>query len=189
MIVFNAGNPGNLSIVESANNICQGTSVTYTASITNGAPSYQWIVNGTNVGTNSNTYTYIPNNVDIVACQLTSTANCAYPVNVTSNLIIMYVNMVNVPSVTINQIDTNICEGSAIACLASYSNAGNNPVKRWIVNGDTIPNSNINPYYHNNSQLGDTIICEITSNDPCSNPNIIYSLPVLLKSKRLIVQL
>ncbi|MBK7589221.1 MAG: hypothetical protein IPI22_13285, partial [Bacteroidetes bacterium] len=134
MIVFNAVTP-TISIVESANNICQGISVTYTASITNGGtPSYQWIVNGTNVGTNSNTYTYIPNNVDIVACQLTSTANCAYPVNVTSNLIIMYVNMVNVPSVTINQIDTNICEGSAIACLASYSNAGNNPVKRWIVN-------------------------------------------------------
>ncbi|MBK6821195.1 MAG: hypothetical protein IPG85_16975 [Bacteroidetes bacterium] len=66
MIVTNVVIP-TISIVESANNICQGTSVTYTASITNGGtPKYQWKVNGNNVGTNTNTYTYIPNNGDNV---------------------------------------------------------------------------------------------------------------------------
>jgi Putative metal-binding motif/Secretion system C-terminal sorting domain len=64
-----AANPGNT--------ICQGVSVTFTASITLGgtAPQYQWKVNGTNVGTNSSNFTSTTlNNGDVVTCRLTSNA-------------------------------------------------------------------------------------------------------------------
>jgi hypothetical protein len=49
--------------------VCNGTSVTYKAIPTNGgsSPTYQWKVNGTNVGTNSQTYTYVPLNGDQVS--------------------------------------------------------------------------------------------------------------------------
>lgn len=59
--------------------VCAGTSVTYTATPTNGGtnPIYQWKVNGTNVGTNNNQYTYEPADGDAVSCLLTSDAECA----------------------------------------------------------------------------------------------------------------
>jgi len=59
--------------------VCPGTTVTYTATPTNGgtAPSYQWKVNGTNVGTDSNIFSYEPADGDEISCVLTSNSPCA----------------------------------------------------------------------------------------------------------------
>lgn len=58
--------------------VCAGTSVSYTATAVNGGdlPTYQWQVNGTNVGTNSNTLVYVPADGDVVTCILQSSAAC-----------------------------------------------------------------------------------------------------------------
>jgi len=83
-----------VSIVASANPITSGDPVTFTATPTNGGtPSYQWKLNGGNVGSNSTTYnnsTLV--NSDQVSCVMTSTANCASPATATSNTITMTVN-------------------------------------------------------------------------------------------------
>ena len=86
--------PVSVSIAASANPVCAGTSVTFTATPTNGGttPSYQWKVNGTNVGTDNPVYSYIPTNGDIVTCVLTSNATCATDNPATSNPITMTVN-------------------------------------------------------------------------------------------------
>jgi hypothetical protein len=79
-IMVNASSPVGVSISANPSGaVCAGTSVTYTATPTNGGttPIYQWKVNGTNVGTNSNTYTYTPVNSDQVSCIMTSNAGCA----------------------------------------------------------------------------------------------------------------
>jgi hypothetical protein len=87
-----------VSIVASpGNTICSGTNVTFTATPTNGgSPSYQWKLNGNNVGTNSNTYS---NNAlangDMVTVVMTSTVSCASPTTATSNAIAMTVTSVN----------------------------------------------------------------------------------------------
>jgi parallel beta-helix repeat protein len=79
-IVLTAGsNPG-----------CPGSLLTFTASATNGGttPAYQWKVNGTNVGTNSATFTTSTlTNGQVVSCVITSNASCASPTTASSNSI------------------------------------------------------------------------------------------------------
>src|SRR5262249_15579707 len=68
-----------ISITTSANNICAGTPVTFTASATNpsATPTYQWKKNGIAIGSNNNTYTdNALNNSDIITCELTSSYAC-----------------------------------------------------------------------------------------------------------------
>jgi hypothetical protein len=64
------------------NTICAGANVTFTATPANGGatPSYQWKLNGTNVGTNSNTYQNAALiNGAKVTCVMTSSLACANP--------------------------------------------------------------------------------------------------------------
>jgi hypothetical protein len=77
-VTVNAGAPVGISISASKNNVCVIISATYTATPTNGGtnPSYQWKVNGIDVGTNSSTYSYTPANGDLVSCVLTSSELC-----------------------------------------------------------------------------------------------------------------
>jgi hypothetical protein len=95
--------------------ICSGTSVTFTATPTNGGatPNYQWTVNGINAGTNSPIYvTSTLNNGDIVNCIMTSNLTCVSGSPATSSNIVMVVN--TIPSVpgTISGLAT-ICSGSS----------------------------------------------------------------------------
>jgi uncharacterized protein (TIGR02145 family) len=72
------GLPADVTITASPNPSCQGVPVTFTATPINGGsnPSYQWQVNGINVGTNSPVYTYIPASLDLVSCIMTSNLVC-----------------------------------------------------------------------------------------------------------------
>ena len=93
-MTVNALLPVSVSVSPSANPVCAVTSVTFTATAANGGttPAYQWKVNGTNVGTNSSTYSYVPANNDAITCVLTSNATCATGSPPTSNAINMTVN-------------------------------------------------------------------------------------------------
>lgn len=66
------------SITASIDPLYSGGSVTFTATPVNGgtSPSYQWIVNGVNVGTNSSLYTYTPATGDSIRCKVTSNYPC-----------------------------------------------------------------------------------------------------------------
>jgi hypothetical protein len=82
-----------VTIAASANTVCEGTQVTFTATPTNGGttPFYQWKVNGEFVGTNSPTHSYIPANGDSIRCIMTSSVPCSQN-PATSNTITMTVN-------------------------------------------------------------------------------------------------
>jgi hypothetical protein len=86
-----------VSIVAAANPVPYGTAVTFTATGVNGgtSPVWQWKVNNVNVGTNSNSFTYVPLNNDQVACVLVSSEGCVTG-PATSNTITMTVTGVPV---------------------------------------------------------------------------------------------
>ena len=114
--------PVSVNITPSANNICSGTSVTYTAMPTHGGtiPSYQWQVNGSNAGCNSDSYTYTPANNDAVICILTSNATCATGSPATSNIINMAVNTTPVAGITNNTGSTTLsCTTTSISVTAT----------------------------------------------------------------------
>ena len=65
----------NIAVTSGSNPTCTGVSITFTAAPTNGGttPAYQWKVNGTNVGTNSPTYSSSAlTNGQVVTCVMTS---------------------------------------------------------------------------------------------------------------------
>ena len=85
--------PVSVSITPSANPSCIGTFVIFTAVPTNGgsAPVYSWFINGTTVGTNSNIFTFIPSEGDVLNCTLSSNAECVSGNPATSPPIVMTV--------------------------------------------------------------------------------------------------
>ena len=161
-----------ISIAASATAICAGTSVTFTATSTNGGttPIYQWKKNGTNIGTNSTTYT--ANNLadaDIITCVLTSNATCASPTTTTSTAINMVVNPVLVPTISIAASATTICAGTSVSFTATPTNGGTTPTYQWKKNGTNIGTNNAT-YTASNLADADIITCVLTSTAICANP-------------------
>jgi hypothetical protein len=85
--------PVDVMISADATSVCDGTEVFFTAMETNGGadPSYQWQVNGLNVGSNSSELSYFPQDNDEVKVILTSSEECTTNNPAISNLIIMSV--------------------------------------------------------------------------------------------------
>ena len=163
--------PVSVSITASANPVCTGTSVTYTAVPTNGGstPSYQWKVNGVNQGTNSSTYTFTPINGQTIACVLTSNATCATGNPATSNIITMTVNPMLPVSVSIAASANPVCEGTAVTFTATPTNGGSAPSYQWKVNG--VNQGTNSPIYTFTPINGQTITCVLTSNLTCVTGN------------------
>ncbi len=153
--------------------ICAGTNVTFTATPTDGgtAPSYQWKLNGANVGTNSNTYQNAAlTNGAKVTCVMTSNAACVNPTTATSNEITMTVTAAIVPSVSIAaNPGTTICSGSSVTFTATPTNGGATPSYQWKLNGTNV-GTNSNTYQNASLPNGAKVTCVITSSLPCTNP-------------------
>ncbi len=170
--------PGVTIAPSPGNTICSGMPVTFTATPANGgnAPSYQWKLNGINVGTNAPTYT---NNLvadgDIITVELGSNANCATPPSVTSPAVTMTVNPILTPSVVVDQTpDGTLCSGMPASFTALPVHEGTAPVYVWKKNGITIANGI--SYTDNNLNDGDIITCTLTSNVSCASVSTVTSM-------------
>ncbi len=150
--------------------ICPGTNVTFTATPTNGgtSPVYQWKKNGTNVGTNSNTYS---NNAfvsgDYVTCTIVSNVPCAAGNPYTSPPDTVVVNPVVAASISISaSTSTSICSGTKVTFTATPVNGGSAPVYQWKKNGVNA-GSNSATYIDSTLSNNDQVSCVLTSNAPC----------------------
>ncbi len=179
MTVNSAVTPSVTIASGSGTTACNGASVTFTATPTNGGstPSYQWKVNGGNVGTNSATFTTSTlANGDAVSCVMTSNASCASPATATSNTINMTVTSSVTPTATISSnLGTTICDGATVTFSLSTTNAGSTPSYQWRINGVNVPGGGTLNYVTDSVKNDDTITCRLLSSAACASPNIVFS--------------
>ncbi len=71
--------PVSVAITASANPVCEGTPVTFTATPVNpgNSPYYNWFLCGNIVSASGPVFSYFPSNGDVISCSLTSSAECA----------------------------------------------------------------------------------------------------------------
>ncbi len=160
----------NVTIAASANPVCEGTAVTFTATPVNGGtnPAYQWKVNGNNVqGATTSTYQFPPVNNDAVSCTMNSNAACVTGNPATSNTLSMSVTSAQPVSVVITASENPVNAGTNVTFTAMTTNGGTNPSFQWKVNGVASgTNSSTFTYTPANE---DSILCIVTSNANCTS--------------------
>lgn len=169
-MTVNASVPTSVVISTPATTICAGTSVTFTATPTNGGtnPVYQWQVNGVNVGTNSPTYTTNTLvNGDLVTVNMTSNSTCATPLSAISNAITMTVSPGGSALVSISTASSTICAGALVTFTATPTNGGPTLSFQWQVNGSNA-GTNSQVFTTNTLSNGDVVRVIMTSSLSCA---------------------
>ena len=130
--------PVSLTIAVTANPVCAGTVVTYSATPVNGgsSPVYHWKIDGGNIpGATSSSFINIPSDGDVITCELTSNATCASGSPALSSPIAMIVNPILPVAVAVTPSANPVCAGTAVTYTAAPINGGTTPVYQWMVNG------------------------------------------------------
>lgn len=186
VMVVNAIQQSGVFIYASSNPVCQGTTVNFSAVPQNGgtAPVYQWKVNGTNTGSNSSVMSLIPNNGDLVVCEMTSDASCIVVNPVVSNPVQVTVSPTQVVSVSVTSSANPVCVNNPVTFTANPVNGGNIPQYNWKVNN--IPAGTGNASFSYIPSDGDAVTCQLTSNASCATGNPAVSSPVLMTVHQII---
>ena len=141
---------------------CVDDEITFTSTITNGGstPVYQWDVNGTPVGTNSNTYVapagFLSTN-DNVTLTVTSSNPCAVPQTALAS-VTMTVLPLTTPTVSIQATEMVICQGEPVTFTATDNAPGG--TYQWYVNGN--PAGTNQSFYTYYPYMGDVITLDFT---------------------------
>ncbi len=156
-----------------ATTICSSTSVTFTATPTNGGtPTYQWRNNGINItGATGTIYTTAAladgDKIDVI---MTSTATCRSTNTATSNPLTMSVTAIVPVSVTISAPTSTICAGTNITFTASPVNGGT-PIYQWRDNGTNVTGATGATYTSATLANGDKVDVIMTSTATCRSSN------------------
>lgn len=182
-----------IAITPSKPSICTGENVTFTATPVNGGPipSYQWKINGNNIGINSSTYnTASLANGDIINCVLTADPAflCTTSSTAVSGDIIITVNSALSPSINVVASNNNICPDISVSFSATSQNAGTMPSYQWKLNGNNVGNNNMS---YTNSKLADNdqVFCIITPNSSCSSSPVISNTISMVVKKLPVIKI
>ena len=152
-----------MTVTPSANNICDGVSVTFNASTNVTGGTFQWQVNGGNVGTNSTIYSYVPADGDVVTCTLTVPGTGCFSVPTATNGATMNVQPLVIPTVTTTASATTVCAGETVTYNATTNIPG--AFFQWKVNGSNVGTNN--PTYSYEPVDDDIVLCIITTPQGC----------------------
>ena len=170
-MVVNSNVTPSVSVSASTNNICSGTSVSFTASATNGgnSPSYQWKNNGTAIigATNSSYSSSALANGDVISCILTTSAACYTSQTANSNGVTMVVTANVSPSISVSASTNNICSGTSVSFASSSINGGISPSYQWNKNGNAINGATNSSYTSSALANGDVINCTMATSAAC----------------------
>jgi PKD repeat protein len=160
-----------IALTSGSNPGCNGSSLSFSANPVNGgsSPDYQWLVNGSNAGTNSSSFTSSSlSNGDDITCILTGNSSCASTPTAVSSAITLTLNSSVTPAVTILQTagTNSMCVGSSASFSASAVNGGSTPAYQWKVNG-TNAGTNSSVFTTSSLTNGQAVTCILTSNASC----------------------
>ncbi len=172
-----------ITISSDFTNICAGEAIDFTATTTGGGnnPSYQWMVDGANVGTNTSIFnTSNLTDGQVVTCIVTSSSTCVLTPTATANDITMNVSTPVTPEVTIQADQTTICVGETVSFTASGNNLGSNPQFEWYVDGVTtgLNNTTFTPNFLTNGQ---EVTCQVTTAETCVTSNVAMSSAISIE--------
>ena len=151
--------------------ICSETTVTFTASPINGgsAPTYQWKLNGSNVGTNATTYSSAGiQNGDVIEVVMTANNLCQTAATAGSNTISFVVNANVVPTVTVasNLTGNTLCGSATVTFTASITDGGVSPSYQWKLNGSNV-GTNAATYTLASALVNDQVSVVLTTSHNC----------------------
>ncbi|HXB29035.1 MAG TPA: gliding motility-associated C-terminal domain-containing protein [Puia sp.] len=174
--------PPVVTISADPNPPCSGEGVSFTATPATAAtnPSFQWQLNGINVGTNADTYTNNdPAAGDSVRCILTNNPSCAVGLKDTSKAI--GIGLALNASVSISSPNTSVCSGDTVLFTATPVNGGASSSFQWQINGvntgsgkDTLQCTSL--------QNGDEVSCIMTVDSTCSIPYTSNKITAIIKN-------
>lgn len=159
-----------VSISAQATFVCEGSMIDLLAVPMNGGtnPLYQWQVNGISQASGPS-FSYPPQNNDIVTVELLSYEVCTSNNPATSDPLVLSVSPLMPMSVSIIASENNICEGTQVSFTALPVNGGTNPSFQWFVNGN--PNGSSNTSFNYIPQNQDAVSLSMTSNEVCTTGN------------------
>ena len=166
-----------INIAADDNSICEGETVTFTATIQNGGsnPTIEWFLNGSTTGQFGNTYSGNTfNDGDNIGTRLSSNAVCANPQQVPSNVVTMDVTAQVTPTIFITASSTSICEGDNVDFQAFINNGGSAPQIEWFINGANTGSTG-STYSSTSLSDQDVVTARLTSNAACADPQVVIS--------------
>ena len=167
-----------VSLSSNDNDICAGQLANFLASPVNGgtSPTFQWQINGMNVGTNSNSFsTSLLSNGDMVKCNMTSDIACPLPKTTSSNVMTIQVTQNVTPTLTItSDVGNSWCSGKETIFRSANTGGGDNPVYQWKINGMNI-GPDADTLWVSFLNHGDAIECEMESSYKCPTPKNVIS--------------
>lgn len=159
-----------IGIVQGTNPSCDGESVEYRATPTNGgsAPTYVWRVNGTPTGTTGDSFsTATLQDGDVVDVEMTSSSSCAANPVVLSAPTTHNVLVAGMPdvSIAITTGSNPSCANELIEFTPTATFGGNAPQFEWLLNGQP---QGVAPTFASASFAdGDNVQCVMVSNYQC----------------------